>query len=520
MISKKAIMPVIFIFLIGTGGVGASFALSKLVGHDPQPQPQSELTTRFFVINESEIVFGKPAFYSILIENHEIDNVTYELKARMSGQEIYNKTIKMNGSDSLNLTIKLNPNISGGYQKLEFLLYKGNEIYKTRVFQVLPEINYSLAPNLTVPPPSLQNSDMEKDISWKFYGKEFTGNYTTSDWSSLKRSYQIKTLKATKASAFGSLVQNFSSGKEGFASLSFDVKSNNASYFTQALVNGDIVWENSSGKDWKRVRIPVFLKISNTLEFKVIAKNDTKFGITSWWDNIKFENYSSFKIENIKREQEEFKPYTKQQRGNIIVYKFNSGEKLELKVSKDTIDKGNGIYTTTVNRNNIIFLGETYEKVLPSSLNYLYPVAMDGKNKKLKINETLQLKYGYSVTLKQINNQTIKLKISLNNKTVRDIISKGNSSIEYWRYRNQSDVDDYKKYKVVQINPRKINQNEIIFDINQYGDPRVILFGSKYGDFQVTNITENTITLKNNKSLKLEAGKVLSLMGGRIKINV
>ena len=359
-------MPIILIFLIGTCGVGASYALTNLMGKDPQPN--LDPTTRFYAINESEIVFGKPAYYRILVENREVSNVDYELKVRLSGHEIYNQEIKLNSNDSLNRVITLNPNITGNYQKLEFLLYKDNEIYRTRVFQIFPTVNYSLAPKLTAAP------------------------------------------------------------------------------------------------------------------------------------------------------QEVLEPYTKQQNGNIIVYKFKSGEKLELKVSNDTVDKGNGLYTTSAIGNNIIFMGENYEKVvLPNRANYLYPVIMDEKNRKIKINETLPLKNGYVVTIKQIDNQSLKLKISKNNKTVRDITSSGNSSIEYWE---EEDINDYRKQKVIQINPRKINRSEVVFDIIQYGSKNILVPGNRYGEFQVTNITENSITMKNNQPIKLEAGKVVSLMGGKMKIKV
>lgn len=495
------------IFLIGTCGVGASFALTKLIGKSPQPQP--EFITRFFAINESEIVFGKPAYYRILVENHEGSNVDYELKVRLSGHEIYNQEIKLNNSVSLNRIISLNPNITGGYQKLEFLLYKDNEIYKTRVFQVSPAVDYSLAPNLTVAPSTLQNGDMEKDVGWKFLGKEFTGNYTTYDWSSPKRSYQIYAQRAVKKDAFGSLIQILSSEKAGFASLSFDVKSNNESYYTQALVNDEVVWENSSGKDWQRISIPLFLRESNKVEFKVIAKNDTNSGILVWWDNIKFEDYSPIKIENIT------KPYIEQRKGNTIVYEFNTGDKLELKVTNDSVNNGNAVYTTYNKGDNIIFLGETYEKVHPKTTSFLYPVLMSSNDNMIKINDTLRLKNGYAITLKQVNNQSLKLSIYLNNRLVKEINGRKNSTMEYW-----NEIDDYKKQKVIKITPREIYHDAILFDIIQYGDIRLVLVEHDYGEFQVTNMTNYSITLKNNQPIKLEAGKMVSLIGGKLKIKV
>lgn len=512
MISKRVIMSIISIFLIGTGGVGASFALTKLMGKDPQPQFMP--TTRFFVINESEIVFGEPAYYRIILENNEGKNADYDLKVRLAGQEIYNQEIKLNNSDSLNQTITFN--ITGDYKKLEFLLYKDNEIYRTRVFQIIPVINYNLAPGLTVTPPLLQNSDMEMDNSWKFNGKGFAGGYTSYEWISPERSYQISVYKRAKKDAFGSIIQNFSNKEDGFASLSFDIKSIGASYYTQALINDEVVWENSSGEDWLRVRVPVFLKKSNKLEFKVIAKNDTNSSMTAWVDNIKFVTYSpEIKKDAAKREE---LPYSRKKNGNAIVFKFNTGEKLELKVSDGNVSKGDALYITANKGNNLTFLGEEYEKIFPPPIaSVLLPVIGDIKDIKLKTGETLKLKNGYAITLKQIDNQSLKLGISSNNRIVRDIITDAkNSSVEYWK-----EIDDYKKQKVMHIIPKKIDQGELVLDIIQYGDSKkLVKIGDKYGEFRVINITENSIVMKNVEAIKIETGKETSLMSGKIKIKV
>jgi hypothetical protein len=510
MISKKVIMPIILIFLIGSGGVGASLALTKLMGKDTQPQ--LEPTSRFFVINESEIVFGKPAYYRIILENNERNNATYDLKVRLAGQEIYNQEIKMNNSDaSLNETITLN-NISGSYQKLEFLLYKDNEIYKTRVSQIIPVIDYDLAPSLAITPPLLQNSDMEMDNSWEFNGKGFAGGYTSYERISPERSYQISVYKRAKKDSFGSIIQNFSNKKEGFASLSFDIKSVGASYYTQALINDEIVWENSSGEDWLRVRVPVFLKKSNKLEFKVIAKNDTNSSMTAWMDNIKFVTYSP-EIKKVAIKREEL-PYSKKKNGNATVFKFKTGEQLELKVTEGNVSEGDALYTTANNGNNFTFLGEEYEKIFPS---VLLPVIENIKDMKLETGKTLKLKNGYAITLKQLDNQSLKLGISSNNKLVRDIITgTKNSSVEYWK-----EIDDYKKQKVLNIIPKKIDQGELVLDIIQYGDSmKLVNIGDKYGEFRVINITENSIIMKNVEAIKIETGTETSLMSGKIKIKV
>ncbi len=369
-------MSFITIFLIGIGGVVASsFAATAFIGKENQPQP--EFTTRFFAINESEIVSGKPAYYRIIVENQEGAYMDYVLKVFFSGEQIYKQEIKLNNSQMFNKTIKLNLNFTD-YQILEFSLYKDDQIYRTWVIQVSPVINYSNASSLKVSPHSLQNGDSPE------------------------------------------------------------------------------------------------------------TKNET-----------------------IKRED---LPYIKKKNGNAIDFNFYSGENLELNVSNGNVNNGSATYTTVSKGNNITFLEENYEKVQPNFVELLYPITEDIKDLKLKTRETFQLKDGYAVTLNQIDNQTLKLNISWNNRTIREIISK-NSTVEYWK-----EIDDFHKEKVIQITPKKISQNEIILDIIQYGDTKLIRVGDQYGEFQVSNITENSIIMKNTKNIKIETGNETSLMSGKIKI--
>ncbi len=512
--SKKTgnFLLILLIVLPAAGAAGVYFAITKPTGEDNQPQ--YEPTTRFFVMNESEIVLGKPAMYRTILENQEGETIEYILKVRFAGEEIYDEPISLGDGELLNQSISFTPNVGGDYQKLEFVVYKDNQTYRSRVFQVLPAIDYSIAPKLSVEPPSLQNGDMENNTGWKSTGNIFTANYTTSEWSAGKRSYLFKASRGVKKGGSGGIMQNVSSEKEGFVSLSFDVKSDNTSYYLQSVVNDKIVWENITGRNWQRIKVPVLLKKSNSLEFRVVAKNDTKSGIVAWLDNIKFEPYSPKKIENIVVKKEE-PQYKMQKKGNTFVYTFNSGEKLELKASKGNVDKGDAVYTAANKGDYIIFLGKKYAKVVPSKVNYLYPVLVDNKNTTLKMNEPMWLKNNYAITLEQIENQTLKFSISRNNRTLRDTLSSGNSTLEYWR-----EIDDYKKQKVIQVTPVKIFQNSIVSDIIQYGDRKIMIVDSKYGEFNITSITDDSITMRNIQPIKVEDGKDISLMNGSIKIRV
>ncbi len=111
------------LLLLGAG-ISASFAITKLTGDEPLPKP--EPTTRFYVMNESEIYFGKPAFYRTIVENQEGNATDYELKVKLAGEELYGEVITLNQSDVFNQTISFIPDRAGDYQKLELKVSKGS----------------------------------------------------------------------------------------------------------------------------------------------------------------------------------------------------------------------------------------------------------------------------------------------------------------------------------------------------------------------------------------------------------
>jgi hypothetical protein len=66
----------------------------------------------------------------------------------------------------------------------------------------------------------------------------------------------------------------------------------------------------------------------------------------------------------------------------------------------------------------------------------------------------------------------------------------------------------------------KVNMSDITVDINQSGDQKFAIMGNTYGEFRVTNITRDTIIMKNNDTITIEPGKEIMLMKGAKKIKV
>jgi hypothetical protein len=511
---------VLLIFLPAAGVTGSYFALSTLAGDEPVKQ--IEYTTRFNVMNVTEIISTKPAVYRITIENQEGTAVDYGIKVQLAGKEINNQQILLNNGNTSNQTISLTHPLTGEYQKLEFILYKNGAPYRTRVFQILPSIDVAKVP--AIKPPLLKNGSMENSTDWKFTGKDFRGSFTTSEWSSGRRSYMITSSKGVKEGAFGGIEQEFSSDEAGMASLSFDVRSDNGSYSLQSLVNDNIIWENNTGNNWTRIKVPVFLKRSNRIILKVVARNETSTGVIVWWDNIMFENYTSAVTETpVKKEiipevySAPVRNYTVQKNGNNSVYLYEAGERLEFLVTDGNVSAGDMVYTTKVNGRHIVFLNELHEILLPDNLRHLLVVTEERHNVNLRVNETKTLKNGYAVKLTDIKNMSLMMNISLNNNTVSTLKSAGNSSLEYWKYKSW---DSYKKDKILEIIPAAINEKNATFDIFQFRGKKLLTNGDNYEELKIINITEDTITMKNSRPIRIETGKVLSLAKGKIKIKV
>ncbi|CAG0956534.1 MAG: hypothetical protein OIN86_15645 [Candidatus Methanoperedens sp.] len=371
-----------FIFLPIAGATGTYFVITKLAGEETRLP--SEPLTHFYVKNETDMIAQKPVVYRVVVENREDKKVEYGLQVSLDGKEIHNQKIILEKNDISNETVSVIPNLTGGHQKLEFLLFRGMELYRTYVFQLISPIEYGSVPS-------------------------------TNPSSPLK----------------------------------------------------------------------------NKAEYPLVEKEDAQ--------------NSNYTVEN---------------NGSTIIYKFDSGERLEMAVTNGIVNIGDAVYSTVSDGDNIMFIQEMYVKILPNSLINLYPVILEIHDNKLSINETLNLKNGYSLTLREINSQNInseilKIDISKNNMIVREIISHGNSPIEYW-YQ----IDDSKKDRILRIIPTSISETDIMFDITQYGSKKRVLIGDNYEEFKIVNITQDSIIMKNTRPLSISTRKDLSLIKGKIKIKV
>lgn len=394
---KKIAFLVILIPVVA--GTATSLLLKDVIGWESEIYGQGNFT-EFYITKgndnisvEKYISSGEYISYTATVENHENKSAAYELKMILDKNIIYDEHILLSDNASTNKTLFFSPeifNLTVPVAKLEFLLYRDGELYRSIASQVV--------------------------------------------------------------------IHNASDSNQ--------------------IISGNIS-EN-------------------------IAKNKT----------------NSTKMVNVNKFIEAYKRFDYI---DNITYIFYTGEMLQINTSNNTSNKvisiNNITYKAIATGKGIIFLGDKYEEVLPNKVVHLYHVTENITNTTLKINETLNLKNNYSIIINQISDdisdKIIKLKILKNNMTMRDIINRGNSSIEYW-----VDINDYKKQKVIQIIPKMIGEDNVVLDINQYGSEKIVNVGDNYGEFVITDVTEDSIILKSTRPLEIETGKVLTLMNGKIKIKV
>lgn len=360
---------ILLILLTAAGGTGAYLTITKLK-LDKADDIQFH-TTRFYVQNESQIVSGKPVDFRIILENQEAKSIEYKLKVRIAGEEIYSKDIPLPANETFNQTITITPKTANGYLRFEFRIMKNNETYRTRVFQVSPIIDNSMAQDLS---------------------------------------------------------------------------------------------------------------------------NESK--------------------------KEESK-YNLEKNGDLLIYIFNSGEKLILKNSGGKVNIGDAVYTSAKKNEIQVFVGESYERLIPDLANFLLPVLLEVKDVKIKVNEGYKLQNGYSVNLLSIEDKMARVNIIQDGRVVRDFKSTENSTMEYWmKFKYFGRIDDFKKQKAILIKTRKVNMSDVTVDIKQYGDQKSIVIGNTYSEFRVTDITSDTIIMKNTDAITIEPGTEIMLMKGAIRIKV
>ena len=204
--------------------------------------------------------------------------------------------------------------------------------------------------------------------------------------------------------------------------------------------------------------------------------------------------------------------------------------------SNGTIKEGDAVYTTSTCKGPmrfIWFMGCEYRSLDPDKANLLskilicfdkYDAPEEGNTKKtLAAGKIWELKEGYSLVPSQVDlkGNKVYLNIYKNGEVVYDeVLTPG----DYFVYNETIDgVDDITLFTChVDSAFRGTDSNVVILSVvRQYSDnPKKIGIGDEYGDFEVKEITDKMIELKNTNTISFSLFERGELLGDWIKFRV
>jgi len=205
--------------------------------------------------------------------------------------------------------------------------------------------------------------------------------------------------------------------------------------------------------------------------------------------------------------------------------------------SNGTIEEGDAVYTTNTCKGPtmrfIWFMGCEYRSLDPDKANLLskilicfdkYDAPAEGNTKKtLATGETWELKEGYSLVASQVDlvGNKVYLNIYKNGEAVYDEVIKPG---DYFVYNETiDDVEDITLFTChVDSAFRGTDSNVVVVSVvRQYSDnPKKIEIGDEYGDFEVKEITDTKIVLKNANTISFSLFERGELLGDWIKFRV
>jgi S-layer protein (TIGR01567 family) len=201
-------------------------------------------------------------------------------------------------------------------------------------------------------------------------------------------------------------------------------------------------------------------------------------------------------------------------------YSTTSGtyyESLELNFSKDgLIDTGNATYTSKITYGSTAFFGKKY-KVFDNGL--LSESLISYGSRDLQQGNDYDLGNGYKLVLQGVNNNSVLIELQKNSTSITT------KSLEEGSDFNFNTTINGTKCTILEGTlGRVLNGTDPIVSltsVNQYSsEPIKINVGDKYGKFEVTEITDKKIVLKNREPIQMQPGDYVTILNNLIDFKV
>lgn len=220
----------------------------------------------------------------------------------------------------------------------------------------------------------------------------------------------------------------------------------------------------------------------------------------------------------------------------------NSFEELSLDLTYNaTVDIGKAVYNARSNGSELHFLGDSYWLPNPERINIVSGFSTIRQN--LTENGSINLDDGYVLTIKRKPEDSVEVTLRKGmTKSERELLNYTNYSkvfkdiyyemfvntdngrfksntlkkgeeFEYW-----VEYEEDKKFKQFSGKIESMDNLNVTMEIKQYIQPKELLPGMTFGEFEIESITDNAIILRNTQPIKLEPGKDTPILGGAIMI--
>jgi S-layer protein (TIGR01567 family) len=217
-----------------------------------------------------------------------------------------------------------------------------------------------------------------------------------------------------------------------------------------------------------------------------------------------------------------------------LIYRISddrSYECLNISFAKNgTINEGDASYTTKLYKNSpkreIMFMGSKYHSLDPDNADTLTKILKcfrSDDEKIMSIGDVWELDQNYTLTISGIdqNGDKATLELAKNSDVVEFTVIGEGDTFEYKTDVESTDDIILFTCKVDTV-LRGTNSTIVVLKVvRHYSDtPLILETGDKFGDFKVTSITNDTIEMKNSKTISCSLDETIDLLDDWIKLEV
>jgi len=217
-----------------------------------------------------------------------------------------------------------------------------------------------------------------------------------------------------------------------------------------------------------------------------------------------------------------------------LIYRISddlSYEWLNISFAKNgTINEGDASYTTKLYKKSpkreIMFMGSKYHSLDPDNADTLTKIfkSFGSDDKKImSIGDVWELDQNYTLTVSGIDQDGEKatLELAKNSDVVEFTVIEAGNAFEYKIDIESTDDIILFTCKVDKVLRGTNSSIVVLKTVRHYSDtPFILETGDEFGDFKVTSITNDTIEMKNSKTISCSLDKTIDLLDDWIKLKV